>query len=325
MRLLQLQDGSWLAATSIYGSGSNTYINVRRSTDGLHTWTLLTSISESGRNLDNPILVQLPNGNVLLSNRSVLDSTSTRIEVWTAANVLQGNPNPFSLNSQFVDDVENPTATTCPFNSGIRAMCGVWEPNLVIRNGSVLVFYSDESMQQQGYNQVISEKVSTDGGQTWGAKSVVASKADSVSRPGMPYVTLMQNGQYMMSYEVGTSASGNSGSYSYPGSYKTSSDGVTWQAGLGSTLPASNSNAIVQSFSNAMLIMTSGNHDSYYSADYGNTWSPMNPATTNGTWAWQSLYQTGPSEIALVDGPAIILGNMAPLPWHSLSVERVSK
>src|SRR5579863_2099509 len=61
MHLVHLQDGSWLSAASAgYGSGGNTYINVRRSTDDLRTWTFLTSISEAGRNLDNPVLAQLP-------------------------------------------------------------------------------------------------------------------------------------------------------------------------------------------------------------------------------------------------------------------------
>jgi hypothetical protein len=309
MRLLHLQDGSWLAATSIYGSGSNTYINVRRSTDDLRTWTQLTTLSESGRDMDNPVLTQLRNGNVLLSNRSVVNGTSTRIEVWTATNVLQSNP--FTMNSQYVDDIENPNSTTCPFNHPpTHPLCGVWEPHFVVlRNGSLAVLYSDEGLQQQGFNQVISEKVSTDGGETWGAKSVIVSYADRVSRPGMPYVTLMKNGLYMLSYEVGD-ANGK-----YPGFYKTSSDGVTWQqTGLGLSLPAANGNPIVQSLSNGLLVLVSGSHNTYYSRDYGTTWNTMTAGMTNSTWSWQSIYQTRTNEFALVDGPAIRLGTMSPLP-----------
>lgn len=305
MHLVHLQDGSWLSAASAgYGSG-NTYINVRRSTDDLRTWTFLTSISESGRDLDNPVLAQLPNGNVLLSIRSVIANTSTRIEVYTATNVLASNP--FTMNSQYVDDIENPNQTTCPLDS--PPFCGVWEPYLFIRNdGSVLILYSDEGFQQQGYSQVISEKVSTDGGQTWGTKDVIVSLADDKSRPGMPHLTLMENGQYLLSYEVGDSNG------DYPGSYKTSSDGVTWQAGLGSSLPTSIGNPVVQSFSNGMLLMVSNNYDTYYSGDYGSTWTSMSSGLTGNYW--NSLYQTRTNEVALVVGPTIRIGTMAPMPYH---------
>jgi hypothetical protein len=307
MHLLHLQDGSWLSAASAgYGAG-NTYINVRRSTNDLRTWTLLTTISESGRDLDNPVLAQLPNGNVLLSDRSVITNVSTKIEVWTATNVLLSNP--FTLNSQLVDDIENPNQTTCPFNKSPMVLCGVWEPYLFVRNdGTVLIFYTDEAYQQQGYSQVIAEKTSTNGGQTWGGINIIVSQADDVSRPGMPHVTLMENGLFMLTYEVGNSNG------SYPGSYKTSSDGTTWAVGLGSTLPTSIGNPVVQSFSNGMLLMTSNNYDTYYSGDYGATWTSMSSGLTSNFW--NSMYQTRTNEVALVVGPTIRIGTMAPMPYH---------
>jgi hypothetical protein len=72
---------------------------------------------------DNPVLVQLPNGNVLLSDRSVITNVSTKIEVWTATNVLLSNP--FTLKPQLVDDIENPNQTTRPFNKSPMVLCGV--------------------------------------------------------------------------------------------------------------------------------------------------------------------------------------------------------
>jgi len=306
MHLLHLQDGSWISAASAgYGSG-NTYINVRRSTNDLRNWTLLTTVSESGRDLDNPVLVQLPNGNVLLSVRSVVNGSSTRIEVWTATNVLQSNP--FTMNSQLVDSLENPNSTTCPYDTS-PMFCGVWEPYLFIRSdGSILIFWTDEGLQQQGYSQVICEKVSTDGGATWGTESVIVSMNNGTSRPGMPHLTLMENGKYFLSYELGDSAG------HYPGYYKTSSDGVTWSSGLGSALPTSVGNPAVESFSNGVLLLACNSYNTYYSGDYGATWTSMTAGIS--TNFWNSWYQTRTNEVALVVGPTIRLGTFAPIPYH---------
>jgi hypothetical protein len=310
MRLLHLRNGSWLAATSIAGSGPNTYISLRWSNDNLRSWSVATILpKEIGRDLDNPVLVQLPDGKVLLGMRSIGGSSSRRIEVWTSADGSVSSP--FVRNSALVDDVENPDATSCPFNTAAskHPLCGVWEPYFVVLpKGDVAVFYSDESQQKNKYNQVIVERVSTDDGSTWGSKTNVVSKADSTSRPGMPYVTLMKNGQFMLSYEVCDEKN------RCPGGYKTSRDGVIWKpADLGKALPASNSNPIVQSLSNGMLIMVSGSHQTYWSGDYGAAWNAMVPGfdkVNAPNYGWQSIYQVGTDEIALVDGPSIRIGKV---------------
>src|ERR1700731_4283071 len=41
MRMVHLQDGSWLAAYTIFPSGANTEIKLQRSTDDMRTWTYL--------------------------------------------------------------------------------------------------------------------------------------------------------------------------------------------------------------------------------------------------------------------------------------------
>lgn len=78
---------------------------------------------------------------------------------------------------------------------------GIWEPELIMAtNGSLVCLYADE--RQPGYNQIISQKVSTDGGLTWGARQTVMAKQDLVARPGMPVVAKLPNGQFVMSVEA---------------------------------------------------------------------------------------------------------------------------
>jgi hypothetical protein len=354
MRLVHLQDGSWLSATSMQpntvtdpSTGQlNTYqfINIKQSFDDMRTWNQVTYVSEAnqGRNLDNPVLAQLPDGTVVLSGRSVIYSVDTAIEVWTA-NLSQSS----TFNSQgFIARIQNPNQTNCGYDYGKPMLqCGVWEPFLVVRpDGSLLIFYSDEGLQQQGYNQVITEKVSTDGGVTWTpeankiiAVADVAYDTPIAWRPGMPYVTLMENGLYRLSYEK---CDPNANGYGCLGGYKTSTDGVTWSSGIGSQYPGSgsnpdvedneNGNVMAQSFSNGLLLVastagpTSGAHyPIYWSGDYGANWSP-NPiswpsdlAAPNCSYCyWPSFYQTRTNEIAMVAQSTIVFGTMAPLPYH---------
>src|SRR5690349_23824907 len=50
-RMVQLPDGSWLAAYTIFKNP--TIIRVKRSIDRMRTWTRVTEVAEDGRNLDN--------------------------------------------------------------------------------------------------------------------------------------------------------------------------------------------------------------------------------------------------------------------------------
>lgn len=100
---------------------------------------------------------------------------------------------------------------------------GVWEPHLVLLDdGRLVVFYSSEQYKAQGYNQLLTRKVSNDGGLTWSAETNVVAIGGGAERPGMVTVARMGNGQYALAYEdVGGPQSGKV-------YVKFSADGLNW-------------------------------------------------------------------------------------------------
>lgn len=78
----------------------------------------------------------------------------------------------------------------------------VWEPHLqILDDGKLVTFYSSETHKADGYNQLLSHKVSTDGGKTWGPEVYDTAIAGGVERPGMVIVDRMPDRRYVMTYE----------------------------------------------------------------------------------------------------------------------------
>jgi len=78
----------------------------------------------------------------------------------------------------------------------------VWEPNLLILDdGTFVEFYSDETHKAEGYNQLLSHKVSKDGGKTWGPEVFDTALPGGVERPGMVIIARLPDGRYIYSYE----------------------------------------------------------------------------------------------------------------------------
>ena len=80
----------------------------------------------------------------------------------------------------------------------------IWEPFLELtEKGELIVFYSDERFKDtEKWNQMLAHRVSPDGGYTWGPEVVDIAYADGNLRPGMPIVTRMNDGRYVMVYEM---------------------------------------------------------------------------------------------------------------------------
>ena len=76
----------------------------------------------------------------------------------------------------------------------------VWEPFFVYHEGNLICYYSDET--DPAHNQKLVYKITTDGGKTWGDAADVVSMSDSNARPGMPIVTQLENGKWMLVYET---------------------------------------------------------------------------------------------------------------------------
>jgi hypothetical protein len=271
-RMVQLGDGSWLAAYTIITSP--TEIRVKRSFDKMRTWQFVTVIAEDERDLDNPTLCVRADGTVLLAMRSVINGHSYYIETYQSID----SGNSFQYQSQVDWD---------------HMVGGVYEPYLyVMPNGQILCFYTSETHQLQtpSYSQTLSEKVSSDGGNTWGPE-ILAIAQPGAARPGEANIVPLTGTVLALFYEM-------CGTENCIGHVSYSTDGVTWP-GIGPALPDTFQDVQAVGLSNGLIFATSNLIDVIMSPDYGNTWIDTRERPfVYGTWP--GLYQTGPDEIAMV-------------------------
>ena len=301
-RMSKLADGSWLIVYTIYRNNGYQYgdahglswqgtsLQVARSTDRCRTWNVIATLRGDNRDLDNGEIIQLPNGQLRMAFRSVRWQQSYRICVWSS---VDGGVNWQWLsqpdgNEGFPGSLGNPDK-------------GVYEPDFcLLDDGTLALFYSSEKhvTENPTYSQIISEKLSTDEGRTWGSEIWVASDPDApAERPGMPVVTKMANGKYLVVFEVVGSHHANIFD-------KTSNDGKTWNGGLGETVPGQTGGPYVVSLNDGRLALTSNTGNISFSDDFGVSWRLNDPPAwgdgTIKTYWWLSVYQTGPGEIGVV-------------------------
>lgn len=270
-RMVQLKDGSWLAAYTIITTP--TRIRIKRSTDSMRTWQFVTEIGEAGRDLDNPTLCLRTDGTVLLAIRSVITGQSYHIETYQSADASS-----FQYQSQVDFDHLNG---------------GVYEPYLyVLPDGRILCFYTSEIHQHEtpSYSQILAEKVSSDGGFTWGPE-IFAIAQPGAARPGEANIVPLPGGVLALFYEI-------CGTESCVGHVSFSVDGTTWP-GIGPALDHTFQDVQAVGLPNGLIFATSNLKDIIMSPDYANSWidTRFHPFTY-GTWP--ALYQTGPNEIAMV-------------------------
>ncbi|ELZ85494.1 exo-arabinanase [Haloferax gibbonsii ATCC 33959] len=208
-----------LATFEFYPSmsgGSEPYFPVYRSTDGGRTWSKFSEIHDtSGKDWGlryQPTLFELPHavgpwpaGTVLAAGNSIpiLDDPEdvpegevgelgeTSIDLYASTDR--------GASWEFVSTVVT-GGKAVPYDGNSP----VWEPELGLDDdGNLVCYFADERMgSDDDYNQLVAYKASEDGGRSWGDEQFVAAIPDETTRPGMPTVTPLPNGTYMMSYEV---------------------------------------------------------------------------------------------------------------------------
>lgn len=235
-RLLLLRDGSWLAGYTVsrcdgydrskpYGPASTggLELEISKSTDKGKTWQIISTISEPGRDLDNTQMIETKNGAVLLACRSVRWQESYILRTYKS-NDKGRHWEKFSV---FDSTAGAPGALGKPDK-------GIYEPHFYYLNdGRLAVQYANEKhvVENPSYSQIISEKISSDEGRTWGPEIWVAYEPGHPdSRPGMPVWTKMTTGEYITVYEI--CGPEKCGVY-----YKKSADGEHWPIGLGTPIP----------------------------------------------------------------------------------------
>ncbi|MEZ5426903.1 MAG: sialidase family protein [Pyrinomonadaceae bacterium] len=280
-RMVKLKNGDWLAAYAVFGDPDGTRIRIKKSTDNMRSWSFLTEFGEKGRNLDNANLIRLSGGDILLSMRSLTDQKSYRVQVCKSSD---GGRN-FSFLS-VIDANEKPLG---------EENVGVWEPFLIeLSPKKIAAFYANEmhSRSDPSFSQTISERISTDGGRTWGEEIRAVAEAGA-ARPGEPNVIRLPNKKYLLFYEV-------CGSEDCAGHFSVSDDGETWSKKIGPEIPDVFQNPQGIALDDRIWIVTSNNAQVIYTTDGGKLWKKNRPAFKFSSWG--AFYRTDRDEIALVTG-----------------------
>ncbi len=277
-RMVQLTNGHWLAVSTVFPPGANSYLALRRSTDDCRSWSSLSQVAEDGRTLDNGELVVLPSGDVLLTMRSLIAGVSYRLPVYRSANGGQ--------TWTYLSNIDT--------SEGLGPR-GLWEPDFwVLDDGRLIVTYSNE--KHDGFSQLISEKVSSDQGTTWGPELRIVSQPGGGSlRPGMSQIARMADGRYLLVYEVVNS--GNADVYS-----KTSTNGVDWPAGLGTRIPCQHCGPFATALPDGRLFITSCENEVSFSEDFGETWQKIDPPAwaVGNKFTWPAVYAIRQGELGVL-------------------------
>ena len=97
---------------------------------------------------------------------------------------------------------------------------GVWEPHLIVTDdGTLLCFFADETDNQK-HSQKISFRTSKDG-INWSESKEAVALSDRNKRPGMPSVARLNDGSYVLAYEI-------VGEEGVPNYVSFSQDGIDW-------------------------------------------------------------------------------------------------
>jgi hypothetical protein len=286
-RLARLPDGRWLAVTTRYPGGETTTLQLSVSSDNARTWKPLSRVAEPKRKLDNGELFVLPDGRVLLAMRSLIDGVSYRLNVYASDD--QG------ASWSFLSTI---TRNESPAGRKDR---GVWEPVFTrLDDGTLSVVYADETRADEtpSFNQVVSQQLSNDGGRTWSPAVTIASQPGGGKlRPGMPVMTRRPNGGFLMVLET------CGDDPQCPVSYKTSADGRSWPAGLGTPMADQRCGPHVMSTTGGTMFVTSCFNEVGASEDGGNTWTTVKPPAwpLGFRHSWPAVVQFGPQDIGVVN------------------------
>jgi hypothetical protein len=233
-------NGTMLATFEDNVTGTEGVFPIYRSTNNGTTWTFVTNVTDTHYGYGNrqePALYELPEqvgslpaGTILLAgNVEPQNQSSTNLVLYVSTD--QGS----TWSYQSTIDTGGP-AVYCPYPvPATTSECpdgessAVWEPALTVdSSGNLVVFYSDER-EKEGCTppdcilQAVVERISTDGGLTWGSESNVVADPDNDHRPGMFSVTQLPNGTYFAVYEVVSGAGSTVPIYS-----RTSTNGDDW-------------------------------------------------------------------------------------------------
>jgi hypothetical protein len=281
------KQGDNLITYTEYPANGTPVIKVARSNPANPTYTVIASIpsptDHGGHIQEQSQMVQLSNGTIVMAMRNRQTDLN-----WFGLPIVKSTDGGYTWS--YVSQLDTNA------NSQGRFDRGLWEPFLyVMPNGCIAGFYANEKHADDNpsYSQVVSERVSCDGGATWGGEIYAAAQAGS-ARPGMPGFARMANGQYILVFEV-------CGTDNCNVHYKISSNGTTWPSGLGTALPNQQAGPYVSVLSTGRILVTSATTNQISISDNnGQSWYLNSPPAWSGTQTWPAIYQTETNEVGVV-------------------------
>ncbi|MFC1404627.1 MULTISPECIES: RICIN domain-containing protein [Streptacidiphilus] len=216
-------NGTILTTFEVYTNGTP-YFPVYRSTDGGTSWSYLSQVTDTVNGYGmrwNPQIYELPAalgslpaGTLLEAGLSVpADRSSTEILLYDSTD--QG------ASWHFLSSVaKGGAAWTADPNTP------VWEPFLLMNNGRLDVYYSDQR-ENSVNSQKLVHQTSTDG-TSWGSVVDDVVYSAQSARPGMATVAAIGGGKWIMTYEYCNAPSGGCPVY-----YKIASDPESFGSATG--------------------------------------------------------------------------------------------
>lgn len=192
--------------------------HIRVSRDGGETWRETTVIREKAAAVQSewqPFLYELPRAIGGMPEGTVLCA---------ACSVDSAHAKRSALRLYRSYDVGETWEQFATIAIGGGLSTGVWEPFLMtLPDGRLACYYSD-STDEPHYSQKMVMRISEDG-VAWGEAIDIVAMREHELRPGMGTVARMNNGQFVMTYEMCNVNNPDCGNPVY---YKFSADGVDW-------------------------------------------------------------------------------------------------
>jgi hypothetical protein len=220
------------------GSSEPLGIRLYRSDDDGQTWSDLEVAADTqhGWQLFQPALLELPTA--IGDGATALPAGTLLLSTLAVGPRMGALPSPLGAEMEIYSSRDQ--GATWTYLSACDAIpnsvqvfgAGIWEPTLALDGANRLnCYFSDERFNRGTggpdgsgqFSQTISQRVSPDGGRTWGEEVFDVGVGDGVQRPGMPQVIRLPDSTFLMVYEV-------CGQPDCQVRFRTSPDGTSWGA-----------------------------------------------------------------------------------------------
>ncbi|WP_320930344.1 exo-alpha-sialidase [Hungatella sp.] len=297
-RMVILKDGTWLVVYTVYDNNGyladpagGTCLEFAKSSDQGKNWTKVSRLSHPARDLDNGQMILAKNGDILLCCRSVRWQESYQLPVYRSGNG--------GKSWEFYSILDERNGAPGSLGNPDK---GMYEPHFYrLADGRLSVMYANEVhvTERPYYSQIISQKISEDDGSTWGQEIWVAWDASNPQyRPGMPVWMRMQDGRYIVVFEVVRLVLTQLESADIY--YKISEDGIHWEEGIGTRIPEQSGGPFIEQQNSGRLLVTSLSGNISYSDDNAETWKVASPAPFE-TFIWPCVYALSGDRILLLN------------------------